>query len=195
MESCARSGISKDWRREVWIKMLYYPIQLCDTAVWVFASHFASWRPFIGPLWVAGSHKRRDNRCAIAAVKLEEGTSVLFGSRLQHFNSHIPPGLCHALESEGWEVHLDVKEYCALGPPLPETEDAGREEEFLKQVKTLEGADQKKALILKISHIGGHKYAGKLLSCEVGPTLTPRLCRERDREFIRNRRRIRSDSH
>lgn len=73
-----------------------------------------------------------------------------------------------------------------LDSPLPETEDAGREEEFLKQVKALEGADQKKALILKISHIGGHKYAGKLLSCEVGPTLTARLCRERDCEFIWN---------
>jgi len=68
------------------------------------------------------------------------------------------------LESEGWEVHTDVKECCALDSPLPETEDVGREEEFLKQVKALEEADQKKALILKISHIGGHKYAGKLLS-------------------------------
>lgn len=76
------------------------------------------------------------------------------------------------MESEGWEVHTDIKEHCPLGSPLPETDDAGREDEFLKQVKALEEADQRKALILKISHIGGHKYAGKLVSCEVSPTLT-----------------------
>lgn len=99
------------------------------------------------------------------------------------------------MESEGWEVHTDIKECCTLDSPLPETEDAGREEEFLKQVKALEGADQKRALILKISHIGGHKYAGKLLSCETGPTLTARLCRERHREFIWNVQRTRSDAH
>ena len=99
------------------------------------------------------------------------------------------------MESEGWEVHTDVKEWCALGSPLPETEHVGREEEFLKQVKALEGADQKKALILKISHIGGHKYAGKLLSCEVGPMLIVLLCRERDREFIWNWQRMRGDAH
>lgn len=75
------------------------------------------------------------------------------------------------MESEGWEVHTDIKEHFALGSPLPETEDAGREEEFVKQVKALEGADQKKVLILSISHIGGHKYAGKHVSCEVSPTL------------------------
>ena len=62
-------------------------------------------------------------------------------------------------------------------------------------MKALEGADQKKALILKISHIGGHKYAGKLLSCEVDPTLIARLCRERDREFIWIGQRMRSDDH
>jgi hypothetical protein len=89
-------------------------------------------RLLTGLLWVTGSHKRRDNRCAIAAVKLEQGTSVLLESPQQRFNSSIPSGLCHALESEGWEVHTDIKEHCALGSPLPETEDAGREEEFLK---------------------------------------------------------------
>ena len=99
------------------------------------------------------------------------------------------------MESEGWEVHTDIKEHFALGSPLPETEGAGREEEFLQQVKALEEADQKKALILKISHIGGHKYAGKHLSCEVVPTLTARLCRERDCEFIWNGQRMLSDAH
>ena len=99
------------------------------------------------------------------------------------------------MESEGWEVHTDIKEYHPLGSPLPETEGAGREEEFLKQVKALEEADHKKALILKISHIGGHKYAGKLISCEVGPTLTVQLCRERDRELTWNDQSMVSNSY
>ena len=46
---------------------------------------------------VAGSHKRRDNRCAIAAVKLEEGTSVLLESQLQHVNSSL-----RQVSARGW---------------------------------------------------------------------------------------------
>ncbi|KAF8528808.1 Sucrase/ferredoxin-like-domain-containing protein [Hysterangium stoloniferum] len=91
------------------------------------------------------SHKRRDNRCHIAAPKLQ---SVL----------------TDCLESEGYEVHtqLDGTE----GPPLEEIEgtDEEREKEFLRRLQGIADSDApKKVLILKNSHIGGHKYTGNVV--------------------------------
>ncbi|PSR74985.1 hypothetical protein PHLCEN_2v9399 [Hermanssonia centrifuga] len=80
--------------------------------------------------------------------------------------SHI--GLSVALEREGWEVHQEVEDPAHYGvPPLEEfegTEDE-KDQEILRQLKSHDSqtADTKRALILKISHIGGHKYAGNLI--------------------------------
>lgn len=95
------------------------------------------------------SHKRRDNRCHIAAPKLETS-------------------FCRILESENWIVHHDLEDEDCMGQSLEEIE--GTEEERDKVMadrlrEASEGAlhDQKTALILKISHIGGHKYAGNVI--------------------------------
>lgn len=90
------------------------------------------------------SHKRRDNRCHIAAPKLEEA-------------------FCHSLESHGWETHTQLLDEECLGDPLPE-DHAGsglRAKALTDRLHELEQEELKKALILKISHIGGHKYAGE----------------------------------
>lgn len=42
--------------------------------------------------------------------------------------------------------------------------DEEREQEFLNQLQTLaDSTDPKKVLILKTSHIGGHKYSGNVV--------------------------------
>jgi hypothetical protein len=70
------------------------------------------------------------------------------------------------LESENWIVHHDLTDNDCMGQALEEIE--GTDEERDKVMadrlrEASEGAqhDQKVALILKISHIGGHKYAGE----------------------------------
>lgn len=86
-------------------------------------------------LSTTGSHKKRDNRCAIAAPKLEAS-------------------LTSALEREHWEVHTQLSE-----PHTPPA--SSNESDRLAQLKDV--ADSKSALILKTSHIGGHKFAGNVI--------------------------------
>lgn len=61
------------------------------------------------------------------------------------------------LEVEGWEVHNELEHVCLWGPPLSNSEEfeAAREAMIEEPVK--------KALIIKTSHIGGHKYAGNVM--------------------------------
>ncbi|KAI0092087.1 Sucrase/ferredoxin-like-domain-containing protein [Irpex rosettiformis] len=84
------------------------------------------------------SHKKRDNRCHIAAPKLEHGLTA-------------------ALERRNWEVHSQLSEYDFV--QKVEGDDA--EAAYLAQLKN--AAQSKRALILKISHIGGHKFAGNVI--------------------------------
>ncbi|KIL00394.1 hypothetical protein PAXRUDRAFT_821765 [Paxillus rubicundulus Ve08.2h10] len=89
------------------------------------------------------SHKRRDKRCAIAAPILEK-TFIQY------------------LESEDWEVHTrleDLSESPSLESSLsiyPDPEIA-----FEAELKGLR--DERKVLILRNSHIGGHKFAGNVI--------------------------------
>ncbi|EIW62061.1 uncharacterized protein TRAVEDRAFT_115405 [Trametes versicolor FP-101664 SS1] len=93
------------------------------------------------------SHKRRDNRCAIAAPKLEHALTL-------------------ALEREGWEVHsqLDDPSAHGHGPALEDLSGSEDEKhaEVQRQLQALD-AEHKRALILYCSHIGGHKYAGNVI--------------------------------
>ncbi|KAG8903387.1 kinesin-like protein Klp5 [Tulasnella sp. 403] len=95
------------------------------------------------------SHKRRDKRCAIAAPVLKRA-------------------ITSALESRGWEVHEQLEDPELLQDSAIEeisgTPDE-RDEAVMNRRKALyaEPANQKKALILYISHIGGHKYAGNVI--------------------------------
>lgn len=99
-------------------------------------------------LQILGSHKRRDNRCGLSAPKLEAGFTT-------------------ALEREGWEVHRQLEDPDHYGPPLEELTgtDEEREAEIVRQLKSLESdtVEEKKALIIRNSHIGGHKFAGNCI--------------------------------
>ncbi|EMD40810.1 hypothetical protein CERSUDRAFT_62787 [Gelatoporia subvermispora B] len=94
------------------------------------------------------SHKKRDNRCAIAAPKLENA-------------------LTHALEREEWEVHTQVDDPTLAGGPLEELQgsDEERDAELLRRLRTLDvkQSSHKRALIVRVSHIGGHKFAGNVI--------------------------------
>ncbi|KZV64844.1 hypothetical protein PENSPDRAFT_690430 [Peniophora sp. CONT] len=92
------------------------------------------------------SHRRRDVRCAVVAPKLENAFSNVLGR-------------------EGWDVHTQMEELDLEGPPLEEAVECegDREAALLAQMRALEAHEPKRALILKTSHIGGHKYAGNVI--------------------------------
>ena len=95
-----------------------------------------------------GSHKRRDNRCGLSAPKLELG-----------FTS--------ALENQGWEVHRQLEDPSDHSSPLESIKGTPeeRESEILRQLQLLDPqtAENKRALIIRNSHIGGHKFAGNCI--------------------------------
>ncbi|KAI0307260.1 Sucrase/ferredoxin-like-domain-containing protein [Multifurca ochricompacta] len=89
------------------------------------------------------SHRRRDVRCAVAAPKLEYAFS-------------------QTLQDKGWEVHTQLED--PTGSPLEDfTDGHEREAELNRRLQDLDEGLSKKALILKTSHIGGHKYAGNVI--------------------------------
>ena len=68
------------------------------------------------------------------------------------------------LEAEGWQVDTDLEDLSAFEKPLEEFPGSNedREAEILRRLKSI-GEDTHRALILKISHIGGHKFAGNVI--------------------------------
>ncbi|KAJ4472257.1 Sucrase/ferredoxin-like-domain-containing protein [Lentinula aciculospora] len=91
------------------------------------------------------SHKRRDNRCHIAAAQLGQAFE-------------------HSLEEHGWTVDTEIEHPVhSVGPPLEELQgtEEENEERIAKQYQEL--ALEKKALILRNSHTGGHRYAGNCI--------------------------------
>ena len=73
-------------------------------------------------------------------------------------------GLSVALEREGWEVHTQLDDPSSHStPPLEELTGTPEEKdvEILRQLK--EYAGEKRALILRCSHMGGHKFAGNVI--------------------------------
>lgn len=119
---------------------------------------------------LAGSHKRRDNRCAIAAPKLEHCAyqSTLPTHRGLLIAPTIRIALTLALEREGWEVHHQVEDPSISGPALEDDpvlsplSPADTEAELRRRLQHVD-AEHKRALILYSSHIGGHKYAGNVI--------------------------------
>ena len=66
------------------------------------------------------------------------------------------------LEREGWEVHTHLDN--PTGPPLEDYADGQEKEtELNRRLRELDHEPVKRALILKTSHIGGHKYAGNII--------------------------------
>ena len=71
-------------------------------------------------------------------------------------------------EQENWEVHTQVEDPRHLSPTPTAIEDLpGSPEEkeaaYLEQLKLYAEGEHKRALILKCSHIGGHRYAGNVI--------------------------------
>ena len=68
-----------------------------------------------------------------------------------------------ALEHEGWEVHDQVEHPSHHAASLEEFKGTEEEKEgsYLKQLK--EAAESKRALIIRNSHMGGHKVAGNCI--------------------------------
>jgi hypothetical protein len=70
------------------------------------------------------------------------------------------------LERDGWEVHTDLQDLSH--EPSVESQvspDTDKEQLIENQLKSLHV--EHKALILKNSHIGGHKFAGNCIVSEV----------------------------
>ncbi|KAF8484862.1 Sucrase/ferredoxin-like-domain-containing protein [Russula ochroleuca] len=89
------------------------------------------------------SHRRRDVRCAVVAPKLEHAFS-------------------QTLQAEGWDVHTQLED--PTGSPLEDyPEGDEKEAEFSRRLQELDEGLPKRALVLKTSHIGGHKYAGNVI--------------------------------
>ncbi|KAG8956729.1 hypothetical protein FRC04_000207 [Tulasnella sp. 424] len=95
------------------------------------------------------SHKRRDNKCAIAAPVLKRALTT-------------------ELESVGWEVHDQLEDPECLEDSaiedIPGTT-AEREAVVEERLKNLcsPSVETKRALIIFCSHIGGHKFAGNVI--------------------------------
>lgn len=66
------------------------------------------------------------------------------------------------MQAEGWDVHTQLED--PTGPPLEDYPDGDEKEaELSRRLQELDEGLPKRALILKTSHIGGHKYAGNVI--------------------------------
>lgn len=91
------------------------------------------------------SHRKRDNRCGISAPKLEHA-------------------LIRSLEHRGWDADTQIQ--CpsyTYGSPLEDLTLTAEQRGDIIQTQLKESAVSKRALIVKVSHIGGHKYAGNCI--------------------------------
>ena len=66
-------------------------------------------------------------------------------------------------------MHTQLDDPSDHGNPLEELTGTDEEKDaaYLKQLKSWDAAtaDTKRALILKVSHIGGHKFSGNVIVC------------------------------
>jgi hypothetical protein len=78
----------------------------------------------------------------------------------------LSPAFTQYLEREGWEVHTDLHDLSSE-PSLESqaTTDTDKEQLIETQLKSLHV--EHKALILRNSHIGGHKFAGNCIVRDV----------------------------
>ncbi|KAK0206270.1 Sucraseferredoxin-like protein [Desarmillaria ectypa] len=105
-------------------------------------SPFNSWVIPYACVILLCSHKKRDKRCSIAAAKLEHAFT-------------------QTLESKGWTVDTQLEH--PMDEPLEEFVGSHeqQEENVIQRLQELQGV--KKALIIRNSHIGGHRYAGNCI--------------------------------
>lgn len=118
----------------------------------------------------AGSHKRRDARCAIAAPVLKRGGFIATRTSLGEIANIMASFLAitTSLESCGWEVHdeLDHPEHYDE-PPVEEITGTDEERQAAMSERLKKTAEShtelKRALVLYNSHTGGHKFAGNVI--------------------------------
>lgn len=119
----------------------------------------------------AGSHKRRDNRCHIAAPKLEAGSSpLLYFTAAQLIDYSVLAAFAHSLSNHNYDVHTQPEDPSHHAQPPLEDFDGSTEEQDAEIARRVELAADgeleghgKKVLILRNSHIGGHKFAGNVI--------------------------------
>ncbi|KAF9057363.1 Sucrase/ferredoxin-like-domain-containing protein [Panaeolus papilionaceus] len=94
---------------------------------------------------ISGSHKKRDNRCGIAAPKLEHA-------------------FIKSLEAQGWDADTQLEHpELTMGLPLEDLDATPEMRDDIMKQQMKESAESKRALIVKVSHVGGHKYAGNCI--------------------------------
>lgn len=89
------------------------------------------------------SHKRRDNRCGISAPVLQDC---------------LTSELAHA----GWEVHTQLEHLDEVEDCLEKLDGTEAERSNAAHEQLRAASAQKRALILGVSHTGGHKWAGNV---------------------------------
>lgn len=87
------------------------------------------------------SHKKRDNRCGIAAPKLEHA-------------------FMQNLEAQGWHAETDIDASVCDEDALEDLTTAESDLQHELDEKLKKSSESRRVLILRTSHIGGHKYAG-----------------------------------
>ncbi len=99
------------------------------------------------------------------APKLEYGNFPFTSwalDRAAHRDAFPLSAFSETLEREGWEVHTQLDD--PTGPPLEDFSDGyEKEAELNRSLQELDNGLTKRALVLKTSHIGGHKYAGNII--------------------------------
>jgi hypothetical protein len=150
-----------------WVIPYACVILICECTFFFWHVAVSVLAPFRTEPWrssLTGSHRRRDARCAIVAPKLEYGEFCSRRGRLPGplIGRHSLSAFSESLEREGWEVHTQLDN--PTGPPLEEYADGDeKESELNRRLQELDHEPVKRALIIKTSHIGGHRYAGNVI--------------------------------
>ncbi|KAJ7269721.1 Sucrase/ferredoxin-like-domain-containing protein [Mycena rebaudengoi] len=105
-------------------------------------SAFRTWVLPYSCVIILCSHKRRDNRCAISAPKLEHAFT-------------------QSLQRRGWSIDTQLEHI--IDPPLEDYRGTLEEQAAHIDQELRELRDAKKALILFNSHMGGHKFSGNAI--------------------------------
>lgn len=78
--------------------------------------------------------------------------------------------LIKALEARGWDADTQLEHpSLTMGPALEDIDVSPEERDANITAQLKESSETKRALIVKVSHIGGHKYAGNCIVSDVVP--------------------------
>ncbi|KAG6855069.1 hypothetical protein C0991_005998 [Blastosporella zonata] len=65
----------------------------------------------------------------------------------------------------GWAADTQLECHCLMGSPLEDLQGTLEEKQEVITKELKSSASEKRALIIKTSHIGGHKFAGNVVVC------------------------------